>query len=143
MTLWFNEDCLFVLERAFEFSSPPFRILDRPVRVASTGKQQKYSVHVAWSWPAVLPPPEPCRWSPVLIPRVSPCRLTSFGLMMIDYGAFFITLNLISAWSNLSNDCSLLAIVKLKPFFILLHKAASQETLWSIQVHTLSRKEWE
>lgn len=71
--------------------------------------------------PAVLLPSEPCRWSPVLIPRVSPHRLTSLGLMMIDYGGFFITLNLISAWSNLSNDCSLLAIVKFKSFFILLH----------------------
>lgn len=55
---------------------------------------------------------------------------------MIDYGGFFITLNLISAWSNLSDDCSLLAIVKFKSFFILLHKAASQEILGSTLVHT-------
>lgn len=40
--------------------------------------------------------------------------------MMIDYAGFFITLNLISARSNLSNDCSLLAIVKFKSLFILL-----------------------
>ena len=80
----------------------------------------------------------------MLIPGVSPCRLTSFGLMMIDYGAFFITLNLISAWSNLSNDCSLLAIVKFKCFFILLHKAASQgNTVKHPGSHTLSRKESE
>lgn len=79
---------------------------------------------------------KPCRWSPVLTPGVPPHRLTSFGLMMIDYGGFFITLNLISAWSNLSNDCSLLVIVKFKAFFILLHKAASQETLGNIPVPT-------
>lgn len=56
-------------------------------------------------------------------------RLTSFGLMMIDRVVFFITLNLISAWCNLSNDCSLLAIVKFKAFFILPHKTASWEML--------------
>lgn len=33
---------------------------------------------------------------------------------MIDYAGFFITLDLISARSNLSNDCSLLAIVKFR-----------------------------
>lgn len=136
MTLWFNQDCLFVLERAFEFRSPPFRILERPVRVASMGKQHTEQGPCGLKLACHSSTPEPCRWSPVLIPGVSPCRLTSFGLMMIDYGAFFITLNLISAWSNLSNDCSLLAIVKFKSFFILLHKAASQETLWSILVHT-------
>lgn len=39
---------------------------------------------------------------------------------MIDYAGFFITLNLISAQSNLSNDCSLLAIVRFKSLCILL-----------------------
>jgi len=51
--------------------------------------------------------------------------------MMIDHVVFFITLNLISAWCNLSNDCSLLAIVKFKAFFILPHKTAS----WEMLVH--------
>lgn len=79
----------------------------------------------------------------MLIPRFSPHRLTFFGLMMIDYGGFFITLNLISAWSNLSNDCSLLAIVKFESFFVLLHKAASREIPGGILVHTHFQREWD
>lgn len=100
-----------------ELCFSPFRVPHRqwgcPPQRRAQGRQ-----HVAWSQPAILLPLEPCRWSPVLIPRISPQRLTFFGLMMIDYGGFFITLNLISACSNLSNDCSLLAIVKFKSFFI-------------------------
>lgn len=107
------------MKRDFEFSLPPLRLPGRQWgwavwRSAQCGGQ------VAWCQPAVRLPLKPCRWSPVLIPRVLPHRSTSFGLMMIDYGGFFITLNLISAWSNLSNDCSLLAIVKFKSVFILL-----------------------
>lgn len=83
---------------------------------------RKSRAHVARSQPGNLLSPEPCRWSPGLTPQVSPSRLTSFGLMMIDYGGFFITLNLISARSNLSNDCSLLAIAKFKSFFMPLHR---------------------
>lgn len=79
----------------------------------------------------------------MLVPRVFPHGLTSFGLMMIDYGGFFITLNLISAWSNLSNDCSLLAIVKFESLFVLLHKAASLEIWRGILVNTHFQREGE
>lgn len=74
---------------------------------------------------------EPCANS-----QVPPHRLTSFGLMMIDYAGFFITLHLISAGSNLSNDCSLLAIVKFKSLSTLLPGAASWETLGRLPVRT-------
>lgn len=43
--------------------------------------------------------------------------------MKIDCVVFFITLNLISAWCNLSNDSSLLAIVKFKASLVLPLKA--------------------
>lgn len=40
--------------------------------------------------------------------------------MMIDHVVFFITLNPISAWCNLSNDSSLQPIAQFKLFLILL-----------------------
>ena len=126
-----------------EFGVPLFRVPGGHSERPAERRNAQWMVFAAGSQPAVFLPWEPCRWSPVLIPRVSPHRLTFFGLMMIDYGGFFITLNLISAWSNLSNDCSLLAIVKFESFFVLLHEAASREIWGGILVHTHSHREGE
>lgn len=118
----FNQDCLFGKSPHHKVSLNSVFLLSDLSAGGGGDPHKEVGGPRAWGRPATHLSLEPCRWSPGLTPRVSPCRLTSFGLMMIDYGGFFITLNLISAWSNLSNDCSLLAIVKFKSCFMRLHR---------------------